>query len=149
MGKTLELPPVVLTADSAAARAALGWGIHSRQQPPLGGSGWLRCWPRLTSASEAEAAAACSFFLETWERVERDRDYRLGLRGVGVGWEKLSPENFSWAAGDFSRPAKFQLQLKRGSISVYIWISQAISCWLLLASKIKYLSFHLIQQLSP
>ena len=72
--------------------------------------------PGLTPASEAEAAtaiereaaaAACSFFSETWERVERYRDYRLGLRGVGVGWEKLSPENFSWAAGDFSGSEKF------------------------------------------
>ena len=62
---------------------------------------------------------------------------------MGVGWEKLSPENFSWAAGDFSGPAKFQLQLKHGSISGYIWISLAI-----VSTKIEYLSFHLIQQLS-
>ena len=108
MGKTLELPPVVLTANSAVVRATLGWGIRSRQQPPLGGSGWLRCWPRPDAGfgsrgrcrhRKGGCCRRCSFFSEIWERVERDRDYRLGLRGVGVGWEKLSPEKFSWAAG--------------------------------------------------
>jgi hypothetical protein len=62
-----------------------------------------------------------------------------------VNWDKVG----CWAAGSFSRPRKILAADKIGSFSGYIRISPANSWLHFLAQKAEYLSFHLVQQLSP